>query len=114
MSDIETTSTAGAGLTGASGAEATSTTAAFDDARNRRKVREGQVVSVSMNKTIVVAIVDRVRHGRYSKTIQQTQRLYVHDEVNDAKVGDKVRVMETRPLSKLKRWRLVEIVERAR
>jgi small subunit ribosomal protein S17 len=92
----------------------TSDTASSAEDRNRRKVREGQVVSVKMNKTIIVAVVDRTRHGRYSKTIQQTQRLYVHDETNDAKVGDKVRVMETRPLSKLKRWRLVEIVERAR
>jgi small subunit ribosomal protein S17 len=85
-----------------------------EESRNRRKIREGQVVSVKMNKTIIVTVVERTRHGRYSKTIQQTQRLYVHDEVNDAKVGDKVRVMETRPLSKLKRWRLVEVVERAR
>jgi small subunit ribosomal protein S17 len=82
--------------------------------RNRRKVREGQVVSAGMNKTIVVTVVERTRHARYSKTIQQTQRLYAHDEANDAKVGDRVRVMETRPLSKLKRWRLVEVVERAR
>ena len=87
---------------------------AAEQARNRRKVREGLVASAGMNKTIVVTVVDKVRHERYSKTIQRTQRLYVHDEANDAKVGDKVRVMETRPLSKLKRWRLVEVVERAR
>jgi small subunit ribosomal protein S17 len=67
-----------------------------------------------MNKTIVVTVVDRVRHDRYSKTIQRTQRLHAHDENNDAKVGDRVRLQETRPLSKTKRWRLVEIVERAR
>jgi len=82
--------------------------------RNARKVREGLVTSTGMDKTIVVEIVDRVRHPRYSKTIQRTNRLYVHDEANDANVGDRVRVMETRPLSKKKRWRLVEIVERAR
>jgi small subunit ribosomal protein S17 len=94
--------------------QSTEATESAEDSRNRRKIREGQVVSVKMNKTIIVTVVERTRHGRYSKTIQQTQRLYVHDEVNDAKVGDKVRVMETRPLSKLKRWRLVEVVERAR
>ena len=82
--------------------------------RNRRKVREGVVASSSMNKTIVVTVVERVRHSRYSKTVQRTQRLYVHDENNDANAGDKVRVAETRPMSKLKRWRLVEVVERAR
>ncbi len=104
MSDIE--ATAASAQTESTGAESTD--------RNRRKVREGQVVSAGMNKTIVVAVVERTRHARYSKTIQQTQRLYAHDEVNDAKVGDRVRVMETRPLSKLKRWRLVEVLERAR
>ncbi len=81
---------------------------------NGRKVREGTVVSSGMNKTAVVAVVDRVRHARYSKTVQRTKRLYVHDEENQASVGDRVRVQETRPLSKLKRWRLVEILERAR
>jgi small subunit ribosomal protein S17 len=84
------------------------------EARARRKVRDGLVVSTKMNKTIVVTVVDRVRHDRYSKTIQRTQRLYVHDEEGTAGVGDTVRIMETRPLSKLKRWRLVEVVERAR
>ena len=81
---------------------------------NRRKVRSGTVVSNKMNKTIVVAVTDKVRHERYSKTIQRTLRLHVHDEENEAKVGDRVRVMETRPISKLKRWRLVDVVERAR
>lgn len=81
---------------------------------NPRKVREGIVSSTSMNKTIVVSVIDKVRHDRYSKTIQRTQRLHCHDENNDAKVGDRVRVQETRPLSKTKRWRLVEILERAR
>jgi small subunit ribosomal protein S17 len=84
------------------------------DRENGRKVREGTVVSCGMNKTAVVTVVDRVRHARYSKTVQRTKRLYVHDEENQVSVGDKVRVQETRPLSKLKRWRLVEILERAR
>jgi small subunit ribosomal protein S17 len=82
--------------------------------RRARKVREGLVASTKMNKTIVVTVVDRVRHARYGKTVQRTKHLYVHDETNDAGVGDRVRVMETRPLSKLKRWRLVEVLERAR
>ena len=84
------------------------------EARNRRKVREGVVVSTKMDKTCVVAIVDRVRHPRYGKTVQRTKKLYVHDEQNDAGVGDRVQVMETRPLSKQKRWRLVEVLERAK
>jgi small subunit ribosomal protein S17 len=82
--------------------------------RAARKVRDGVVSSTKMDKTIVVTITDRVRHARYNKFIVRHKRLYAHDETNDARVGDKVRVMETRPLSKNKRWRLVEIVERAR
>jgi small subunit ribosomal protein S17 len=81
---------------------------------NRRKVREGTVVSDAMDGTVVVAVVERVRHPRYGKTVQRTKRLYVHDAEGDAKVGDRVRVVETRPLSKLKRWRLTEVTERAR
>lgn len=81
---------------------------------NRRKVREGTVVSAKMDKTVVVAVVDRVRHPRYGKTLQRTKRLYAHDEANDAREGDRVRVAETRPLSKQKRWRVVEVLERAR
>ena len=81
---------------------------------NRRKVREGIVVSDSMDATVVVAVVERVRHPRYGKTVQRTKRLYVHDADSTAKVGDRVRVVETRPLSKLKRWRLAEVLERAR
>jgi small subunit ribosomal protein S17 len=89
--------------------------AAADVARpNPRKYKEGIVASTSMQKTIVVTVVDKVRHDRYSKTIQRTLRLHAHDETNDAKVGDRVRVQETRPLSKTKRWRLVEVLERAR
>ena len=81
---------------------------------NPRKVREGLVVSAAMDKTAVVAVVDRKRHPRYNKTVQRTTRLYVHDEANDLNVGDRVRVVETRPLSKNKRWRLVDVLERAR
>jgi small subunit ribosomal protein S17 len=81
---------------------------------NRRKVREGTVVSSAMDKTAVVAVVERVRHPRYAKTVQRTKRIHAHDEANDLKVGDRVRVMETRPLSKLKRWRVVQVVERAK
>ena len=87
-----------------------------DDAAriNRRKVREGLVVSDAMDATVVVAVIERVRHPRYGKTVQRTKKLYVHDDKNAAKVGDRVRVVETRPLSKLKRWRLSEVLERAR
>ena len=92
--------------------EATDTTAA--ETRNARKVREGVVTSSSMDKTITVTVVERVRHAKYNKFVLRTKKLYAHDEANDAGVGDKVRVMETRPLSKSKRWRLVEILERAR
>jgi small subunit ribosomal protein S17 len=81
---------------------------------NRRKVREGIVVSDGMQATVVVAVVERVRHPKYGKTVQRTKKLYVHDAEDTAKVGDRVRVQETRPLSKLKRWRLTEVVERAR
>ncbi len=85
-----------------------------DAERHARKVREGVVVSCGMDKTAVVAVIERVRHPKYAKTVLRTKKLYAHDEANDANVGDRVRVMETRPLSKLKRWRLVEILERAR
>ena len=81
---------------------------------NRRKVREGLVVSTAMDKTAVVAVTERVRHTRYAKTVQRTRKLYVHDETNEASNGDRVRVAETRPYSKTKRWRLVEVLERAR
>lgn len=88
--------------------------AATETRANRRKVREGTVVSNSMERTVVVAVVERVRHPRYAKTVQRTKRLYAHDEEQTAGVGDRVRVAETRPLSKLKRWRVVEVLERAR
>ena len=81
---------------------------------NHRKVREGVVASTKMDKTAVVSVIERVRHPRYAKTMQRTKRFYAHDELNDARVGDRVRIQETRPLSKLKRWRVVEVLERAK
>ena len=82
--------------------------------RNMRKTTVGKVVSNKMDKTIVVAVRDNVRHPLYNKIVKKTYKLKAHDEKNDAKIGDTVRVMETRPLSKDKRWRLVEIMERAK
>jgi small subunit ribosomal protein S17 len=81
---------------------------------NRRKIREGIVVSNKMDKTAVVAVIERVRHPRYAKTVQRTKRLYADDPANDVREGDRVRLQETRPLSKLKRWRIVEVLERAK
>ena len=82
--------------------------------RNLRKTRTGVVVSDKMNKTIVVAVRDNVRHPLYKKIVKKTYKLKAHDEKNECKIGDTVKVMETRPLSKDKRWRRVEIVERAK
>ena len=82
--------------------------------RNLRKTRVGKVVSNKMDKTIVVAIEDHVRHPLYGKIVKKTYKLKAHDEENPCGIGDTVRVMETRPLSKDKRWRLVEIIERAK
>ena len=82
--------------------------------RADRKVREGLVVSNANDQTAVVRVTDRVRHRRYAKTVQRSTKLHVHDAENATNVGDRVRIVETRPLSKLKRWRLVEILERAR
>jgi small subunit ribosomal protein S17 len=93
---------------------AENTEASAPDERAARKVRDGLVVSAKMDKTVIVAVTDRVRHGRYGKTLQRTRKFYAHDEVNDAREGDRVRIAETRPLSRLKRWRLVEVLERAR
>jgi len=84
------------------------------EARKRRKIRVGVVVSDKMDKTVLVRIDRRVRHPLYKKTLARSNKLAAHDENNDAHLGDTVRVMETRPLSKSKRWRVVEIVERAR
>ena len=82
--------------------------------RKNRKMREGVVVSSGMDKTVVVAVIERVRHPKYAKFVMRTKKLYAHDEANDANAGDRVRVMETRPLSKTKRWRVVEVLERAK
>jgi small subunit ribosomal protein S17 len=84
------------------------------EARGRRKVRVGVVVSEAMDKTVLVRIDRTMRHPRYKKTVARSTKLAAHDENNDAHVGDTVRVVETRPLSKTKRWRMVEIVERAK
>ena len=97
MSETDTTATEGA-----------------EAVRSARKVREGVVTSAGMDKTIVVTVTDRVRHAKYNKFVLKSKKLYTHDETNDAGVGDKVRVMETRPMSKSKRWRLVDVLERAR
>ena len=85
-----------------------------EDSRARRKVRVGVVVSDTMDKTVLVRIDRRVRHPLYKKTVARSNKLAAHDESNDAHVGDTVKVMETRPLSKSKRWRVIEIVERAK
>ena len=82
--------------------------------RNLRKTRAGKVVSDKMDKTIVVAVEDHVKHPLYNKIVKRTYKLKAHDENNECKVGDTVKVMETRPLSKDKRWRLVEIMEKAK
>lgn len=82
--------------------------------RNKRKIRTGKVISNRMQKTIVVAVERLLQHPRYKRTIKRTNKLYAHDERNECKVGDKVKVMETRPLSKLKRWRVVSVLEKAR
>jgi small subunit ribosomal protein S17 len=81
---------------------------------NRRKVREGLVISVKMDSTAVIGVIERVRHPRYAKTVQRTKRLYAHNTDTALKPGDRVRVQETRPLSKLKRWRVTDVLERAK
>jgi small subunit ribosomal protein S17 len=82
--------------------------------RNARKERVGIVTSAKMDKTIVVSVVRNVKHPKYGKFLKRTKKFYAHDEKNECREGDTVRIMETRPLSKLKNWRLVEIVERAK
>jgi small subunit ribosomal protein S17 len=82
--------------------------------RGRRKVRVGVVVSDARDKTVTVEVPDQMMHPRYDKVVRTSTKFHAHDEANDAKLGDTVRIMETRPLSKQKRWRVVEIVERAR
>ncbi|KUO95170.1 30S ribosomal protein S17 [Ferroacidibacillus organovorans] len=85
----------------------------MSEVRNERKVRSGKVVSDKMQKTIVVAVETTMRHPLYGKRVKRTKKFKAHDEYNEAKIGDVVRIMETRPLSKDKNWRLVEIVEKA-
>jgi len=82
--------------------------------RNRRKTKVGVVVSDKMDKTVVVAIEDFVRHSLYGKAVKRTKKFKAHDENNDCSIGDKIRIMETRPLSKDKRWRLVQIIEKVK
>ena len=84
------------------------------DERNRRKVKVGTVVSDKMDKTVVVAIEDFVRHPLYGKAVKRTKKFKAHYEKNECRIGDRIRIMETRPISKQKRWRLVEIVEKAK
>ena len=85
-----------------------------DNERNQRKVREGLVVSDKMDKTVVVVVEDRVKHALYGKVLRKTSRLKAHDEQNQCGIGDRVLIMETRPLSATKRWRLVEVLEKAK
>ena len=87
---------------------------AATDERARRKVREGLVVSDKMDKTVVVSVEDRVKHALYGKVLRRTSKLKAHDEQNECGMGDRVLIMETRPLSATKRWRVVEILERAK
>ncbi len=108
MTEENSTQTETAASTAASTAQASPTRP------NKRKVREGMVVSVAMDKTAIVQTSDRVRHPRYNKIVRRRNRLYVHDQENELQVGDRVRIQETRPLSKTKRWRLVEVTEQVR
>jgi small subunit ribosomal protein S17 len=87
-------------------------TVSVSGARGSRKVRTGEVISSGMNKTIVVRSVTRVPHAKFGKIVKQQKKFYAHDEENKAKTGDTVRIMETRPLSKVKRWRLVEVLQK--
>ena len=84
-----------------------------EETRGRRKVREGYVVSDKMDKTVVVEVEDRVKHRLYDKVMRRSRKLYAHDENNECGIGDRVLLMETRPLSATKRWRIVEILEKA-
>ncbi|MBR3423341.1 MAG: 30S ribosomal protein S17 [Clostridia bacterium] len=86
----------------------------MENTRNLRKTRVGKVISDKMNKTVVVAIEDNVKHPTYGKIIKRTSKIHAHDENGECRIGDKVEVMETRPLSKTKRWRLVRIIEKAK
>jgi small subunit ribosomal protein S17 len=91
---------------------APASSSAAEKTRGTRKTRTGEVIASKMNKTIVVRTVTRVPHAKFGKIVKQMRKFYAHDEENKAKPGDRVRIMETRPLSKLKRWRLVEVVQK--
>jgi small subunit ribosomal protein S17 len=86
----------------------------IEDSRNRRKTREGLVVSDKMDKTVIVSVEDRVKHALYGKVLRRTSKLKAHDEQNQCSIGDRVLIMETRPLSASKRWRIVEVLEKAK
>src|SRR3954471_12792736 len=92
--------------------QSSTSTATATTERGRRKTRTGEVISSGMNKTIVVRTVPRGPHAKFGKIVKQMKKFYAHDEANQAKPGDTVRIMETRPMSKLKRWRLVEVVQK--
>ena len=94
--------------------KATAMTDEHNDERARRKVREGLVVSDKMEKTVVVSVEDRVKHALYGKVLRRTEKLKAHDEQNQCGVGDRVMIMETRPMSATKRWRIVEVLEKAK
>ena len=111
-SEIVTSAAAAGGQSGPN--EQPAQGSSSEDARNFRKTREGLVVSDKMNKTVVVAVEDRVQHPLYRKTMRRTNKLKAHDEQNVAGIGDRVLLMETRPLSATKRWRVVEILEKAK
>ncbi|MEY2439969.1 MAG: small subunit ribosomal protein [Verrucomicrobiota bacterium] len=100
------------GGTAPSHPESATAAAPIEAGRASRKTRTGEVIASSMNKTIVVRTVTRVPHRKFGKIVKQMRKFYAHDEENKAKAGDKVRIMETRPLSKLKRWRLVEVLQK--
>jgi small subunit ribosomal protein S17 len=96
------------------GTNVSSNSAAEAEARPYRKIREGLVVSDKMEKTVVVSVEDRVKHALYGKVLRRTSKLKAHDETNECGVGDRVRIQETRPLSATKRWRVVEVLEKAK
>ena len=125
MSDLSTSDTSGSSVTQPTTSEPTTSEPTMSDpttsepvgssaVRGFRKTREGLVVSDKMNKTVVVAVEDRVQHPLYKKTLRRTNKLKAHDEQNACGVGDRVRLMETRPLSASKRWRVVEVLEKAK
>lgn len=114
MADMTNETETSAGESGGMGSQGMTGEATREATRNARKTRTGKVVSDKMEKTVVVAIERRVRHAVYGKMMTRTKKLKAHDEENSAKLGDTVRIMETRPLSKDKRFRVVEIIERAR